>query len=442
MKKGLSAAIAWRYLLSKKSYAAVGTISTVSVCAMAIATAAIICVLSVFNGFSDVIGDKLDTLSSDLMVSPTKGKVLADADKLAAKLADIPGVSIATPTLSDKALLICNSREMPVTLKGVTPDEYGKVTAIRSLIHKDYGEYITPERNNTNDQLNGNGTPPQNGSGAPPPPPPPPPRGVASIGVAARLQSYPGDGALLFAPRREGRVNLANPAASFYSDSIKISGIYRSDQSQYDEDGLIVSIDLARRLFMYDTEASAIEIKLDPKADAETTQRKVAEALGPGYTVKNRLQQQAMNFSMIAIEKWISFLLLTFILIIAGFNIISSLSMLVIEKEDAIQTFTAMGLSRSRIGSIFAWESIYVSMAGAVAGIILGVGLCLLQQHFGLIKIAGDADMSILQAYPVSVQWPDIAATLAMSVALAAVTAIITAAFARSKCRQANFKRH
>lgn len=436
MNNGLSAAIAWRYLLSKKSYAAVGTISTVSVCAMAIATAAIICVLSVFNGFSDVIGDKLDTLSPDLMVSPAKGKVFADADKLATRLADIPGVSIATPTLSDKALLICNSREMPVTLKGVNPDEYAKVTAIRSLIHKDYGEYISPERNNpkTSVQQNGSGAPPQNGSGTLPP------HGVASIGVAARLQSYPGDGALLFAPRREGRVNLANPAASFYSDSIRISGIYRSDQSQYDEDGLIVPIEVARQLFMYDSEASAIEIKLGPKADVDATQRKVAETLGPGYTVKNRLQQQAMNFRMIAIEKWISFLLLTFILIIAGFNIISSLSMLVIEKEDAIQTFSAMGLSRSRIGTIFAWESIYVSMAGAVAGIILGVGLCLLQQHFGLIKIAGDADMSILQAYPVSVQWPDILATLAISVALAIVTALITAAFARSKCRQANIK--
>lgn len=408
MNNGLSAAIAWRYLLSKKSYAAVGTISTVSVCAMAIATAAIICVLSVFNGFREVIGGKLDSLSPDLMVSPVKGKVFADADNLADRIMQLPGVQVATPTLSDKALLICNSREMPVTLKGVLPDDYAKVTAIRSLIKKDYGDYFTEET------------------------------GVASIGAAARLQTYPGDGGLLFAPRREGRVNLANPAASFYSDSIRISGIYRSDQSQYDEDGLIVPLDLARSLFTYDTEASAIEIKLDPKADADATQRKVAETLGAGFTIKNRLQQQAMNFRMIAIEKWVSFLLLTFILIIAGFNIISSLSMLVIEKEDAIHTIRALGMSRRRIGSIFAWESIYVSMVGAAAGIILGVGLCLAQQYFGLIKIAGDAEMSILQAYPVKVQWPDILATLAISIALAAVTALITAAFARSKCRHAN----
>lgn len=438
MNNGLSAAIAWRYLLSKKSYAAVGTISTVSVCAMAIATAAIICVLSVFNGFREVIGGKLDSLSPDLMVSPTKGKVFADADNLAYRITQLPGVQVATPTLSDKALLICNSREMPVTLKGVLPDDYSKVTSIRSLIKKDYGEYITEESQaNATVQQNGSGAPPHNGSGTLPPPPP---HGVASIGAAARLQTYPGDGGLLFAPRREGRVNLANPAASFYSDSIRISGIYRSDQSQYDEDGLIVPLDLARSLFTYDTEASAIEIKLDPEANADATQRKVAEALGTGFTVKNRLQQQAMNFRMIAIEKWVSFLLLTFILIIAGFNIISSLSMLVIEKEEAIHTIRALGMSRRRIGSIFAWESIYVSMAGAAAGIILGVGLCLAQQHFGLIKIAGDAEMSILQAYPVKVQWPDILATLAISAILAATTALITAAFARSKCRHADIK--
>ncbi len=435
MNNGLSAAIAWRYLLSKKSYAAVGTISTVSVCAMAIATAAIICVLSVFNGFREVIGGKLDSLSPDLMVSPVKGKVFADADNLADRITQLPGVQVATPTLSDKALLICNSREMPVTLKGVLPDDYAKVTSIRSLIKKDYGDYLTESNISHNGQQNGSGAPPQNGSGTLPPP-----RGVASIGAAARLQTYPGDGGLLFAPRREGRVNLANPAASFYSDSIRISGIYRSDQSQYDEDGLIVPLDLARSLFTYDTEASAIEIKLDPEANADATQRKVAEALGAGFTVKNRLQQQAMNFRMIAIEKWVSFLLLTFILIIAGFNIISSLSMLVIEKEEAIHTIRALGMSRRRIGSIFAWESIYVSMAGAAAGIILGVGLCLAQQHFGLIKIAGDAEMSILQAYPVKVQWPDILATLAISAILAATTALITAAFARSKCRHADIK--
>lgn len=217
MAKNLTAAIAWRYLLSKKSHGAVGTISTVSVCAMAIATAAIICVLSVFNGFKEVISEKLDTLSPDIMVTPAKGKVFDHAEELAARLAALPEVELATPTLSDNALVICNNMEMPVTLKGVVPADYARVTAVKSLISKEYGEYI--------DTLSGR-------SGAVPV--------TLSIGAASRLGAYPSMDALIFAPRREGRVNLANPATSFITDSIHINGVYRSDQQQYDQDGVII----------------------------------------------------------------------------------------------------------------------------------------------------------------------------------------------------------
>ena len=421
----LSAAVAWRYLLSKKSYAAVGTISTVSVCAMAVATAAIICVLSVFNGFREVIGEKLDSFAPDIMATPATGKVFREAEKLAADINRLPGVQRATPTLSDKALVICNNKEMPVTLKGVIPSEYAEVTAVRSLIHADYGSYLIPGPDTA---ATCQYTPSDNATGGSPAT-----AAVASIGAASRLGAYPGDGAILFAPKREGRVNLANPASSFYSDSINITGIYRADQSQYDEDGVIIPLQTARNLFMYDTEASAIEVRLRPGADAGKVQESISRHLGNKFSVKNRLQQQEMNFRMISIEKWVSFLLLSFILIIACFNIISSLSMLVIEKEDAIRTFKALGMSRRGIGSLFAWESIYVSLAGGLAGITLGVTLCLLQQHFGFIKIGGDADMAILQAYPVSVKGIDILATAAISIALALMTALITAAFARSK---------
>lgn len=418
MGRPLSAAIAWRYLISKKSYAAVGTISTVSVCAMAVATAAIICVLSVFNGFRQIIGEKLDSLAPDIMVSPAAGKVFDNADALAARISSIKGVSTATPTLSDKALVICNGKETPVTLKGVRPDAYSQVTAIKTLIPEEYGSYMSP-------QVNPASSSPEDEES--------PVEAILSVGIASRLQAYPGQGAILFAPRREGRVNLANPAASFLTDSITVRGVYRSDQSQYDEDGMIIPLEAARKLFMYDTQASAIEAKLTPETSPEATRDQIAKAIGSGYVVKDRLQQQEMNFRMISIEKWVSFLLLSFILLIAGFNIISSLSMLVIEKEEAISTFKALGMSRRRIGRIFAWESIYVSLAGGIAGILLGVSLCLVQQHFGLIRIAGDADMSIIQAYPVALNTFDILATALISMGLAAVSAFITAAFARSK---------
>ena len=238
---------------------------------------------------------------------------------------------------------------------------------------------------------------------------------------------------LVFAPKRLGRVNLANPVSSFITDSLSVTGIYRSDQQEYDEDGVIVPIAEARRLLQYDTEASAIEIRLRPGQHGARAAAAIGDRLGPAYVVKDRVRQQEMNFRMISIEKWVSFLLLGFILIIASFNLISSLSMLVIEKEKAIGTFSALGLSRRRIGRIFAWESIYVSLAGGLAGIALGLTLCLLQQHFGLITVSGSPETTIVRAYPVKVLAGDVLATLVPVALIGIATAAITAAFAKSR---------
>ncbi len=410
MKQDLTAAIAWRYLLSKKSHGAVGTISTVSLCAMAVATAAIVCVLSVFNGFREVIAEKLDTLAPDVMVTPAKGKTFAEAEKLAARVAAMPGVETATPTLSDNALVICNSQEMPVKLKGVVPADYARVTEVRSLVDADLGRYLA-------DTVAPAGTIPA----------------TIAIGTASRLRAYPGAGMLVFAPKRLGRVNLANPVSSFITDSLSVTGIYRSDQQEYDEDGVIVPIAEARKLLQYDTEASAIEIRLRPGQDGARAAAAIGDRLGPAYVVKDRVRQQEMNFRMISIEKWVSFLLLGFILIIASFNLISSLSMLVIEKEKAIGTFSALGLSRRRIGRIFAWESIYVSLAGGLAGIALGLTLCLLQQQCGLITVSGSPETTIVRAYPVKVLAGDVLATLVPVALIGIATAAITAAFAKSR---------
>ena len=410
MGKSLTAAIAWRYLLSKKSHGAVATISTVSVCAMAVATAAIICVLSVFNGFRREIGVRLDTLSPDVEITPARGKTFAEADSLAGRVAAVAGVALATPTLSDNALLLYNGQEMPVKVKGVVPEQYEKVTAIRTLIPQDYGGYFGSR------EMYGTAS-----------------EGVVAIGVASRLRAFPESRMLIFAPRREGRVNLANPSASFLTDSVAVTGIYTSQQSKFDDDGVLLPIESVRRLLQYDTEASAIEVKARAGVDPARLALQIAKAVGPDFVVKDRLQQQEMNFRMVNIEKWVSFLLLGFILVIASFNIISSLSMLVIEKESALKTFAALGLSRRRIGAVFAWESVYVSLAGGLAGIAIGLVLCLLQQHLGLIKIGGDPSAVIMREYPVEVVWTDVAVTLLPVVAIGLVAAAITAAFARSR---------
>lgn len=408
LKPSPAPGIAWRYLVSKKSHSAVGAISTVSMCGMAVATAAIICVLSVFNGFRDVIGMRLDSLSPDIMVTPAKGKVFENADSIAAQLAGVDGVALATPTLTDNALAICDAREMPVTVKGVDPAAYARVTALDSLI------IATADNSDT-------------ATVSP---------ATFSIGAAAGLSAMPGNNVLLFTPRREGRVNLANPAASFLTDSVAVTRVFRSDQSQFDENFVIINLDMARDLLQYDSEASAVELRAAPGFDTQRLTDKISNLLGPDFIVKDRLHQQEMSFRMISIEKWVTSLLLFFILLIASFNIISSLSMLVIEKEKSIGTLRALGFSRRGIGSIFFYESLYVTAAGGLTGIILGVALTLVQQYFGLIKLQGDPATMIITAYPVHLNPLDILITLVPISLIGIATAFITAAFARQRAAQ------
>lgn len=409
MRSNLTAAIAWRYLVSKKSHGAVGTISTVSVCAMAIATAAIICVLSVFNGFRREIGVRLDSMLADIEITPSSGKVFANADSLMERVLKIEGIETAAPTLTDNALVIYNGQEMPVTIKGILPDKYEKITSVRQIIPDGYGTYIA----------NADTAPTQ---------------AVISIGVASRLQVYPENSMLIFAPKREGRVNMANPMNSFVTDSIYVTGVYRSQQSQYDDDRILLPISAARRLLQYDKQASSLEIKVKSGSDVNHVEQQVRAAIGPNFIVKDRLRQQEINFRMVNIEKWVSFLLLGFILVIASFNIISSLSMLVIEKENALSTFSAMGFTRKKIGRIFAWESLYVALSGGVSGILVGLILCFLQQHYGFIRIGGgDPTATILSAYPVEIQANDIWITLIPIITIAFITALITSAFAKSR---------
>lgn len=417
MRLATSAAIARRYLVSKKSHSAVGAISAVSICGMAIATAAIICVLSVFNGFKDVIGGRLNAMSPDILVSPVKGKVMENADSLAAALSSTEGVALAIPSLTDNALTLCNTREMPVTIKGVDLGRYRRIVSVDSLIIDDF--MVVEEEPNADTGRDDS-----------------PEEAIFSVGAASGLSALPGSEVLLFTPRRMGRVNLSNPAASFLTDSVVVAQVFRSDQSEYDENLILVDLELARELLQYDTEASAIEIAAKPGTDIDKLRSGLAEKLGDSFTVKDRMRQQEMNFRMISIEKWVTFLLLFFILVIASFNIISSLSMLVIEKDESMATLRALGMSRRRIGAVFAWESIYVSAIGGLAGILLGVGLTLLQQQFGLIKLQGDPATLTLAAYPVRLDPTDILITFIPVIAIALVTALLTSSFARSRTRQ------
>ncbi len=410
--KSTSLLIALRYLFGKKSHSAVNAIAYVSVAGVAVATAAVVCVLSVFNGFQSVLAGRLDQMSPDLMVTPRQGKTIPDGDSLALELGKVKGVAVATPTLTDNALGFYSGRETPVTLKGIIPQEYARVTNLDSLrIGGGEGlKALVSDGEQTS--------------------------GCVSIGAAYKLGLFEiGAPLMVFAPKRLGRFNPANPAAAFVMDSLYVADIFQSLQEAYDENTIFTDISFVRDLLLYDSEATAIEIKTAPGADVSAVLHAVAEKAGAKYVVKDRLMQQEINFRMVKIEKWMTFLLLFFILVIASFNIISTLSILVLEKQDNLQTLAALGMSRPRIASVFRWESLLVSAIGGAAGLLLGSALCLLQQHFGFITIAnGSVDGTDLP-YPVALQASDILITLVPLTAIACVCAAIAASFAKSRIK-------
>ncbi len=400
--------IALRYLRSKKSHSAVNIISIVSVCGVIVATAAIVCVLSVFNGFSKLIHSKLSMLDADIAITATLGKTIADADSVAAVARGVAGVEMALPVVEDNALAMFFNYQMPVTLKGV-PGGYDSLTNIRSTIID--GKYLLDDGISQ--------------------------YSVIAIGPALSLNVRPDYLKMvsLYTPRRRGNINLANPATALRSDSVFVSGVFQIEQNKYDRNTMFVSIEMARRLFDYTTQATAVELRLAPGANEPAVMSALTDALGEQYLVKNRLMQQAEAFRMVNIEKWVTFLLLGFILVIATFNVIGALSLLIIEKTDSIDTFRNLGASNKLISRIFVMEGWVISFTGTVLGIALGLVLCLLQEHFGLIEMQGNAATLIITAYPVAVQWTDVLVVLALSVAVGALTSLVTKLIMRRKLR-------
>ena len=379
-----------------------------SVCGVIVATAAIVCVLSVFNGFSKLIHSKLSMLDADIAITATLGKTIADADSVAAVARGVAGVEMALPVVEDNALAMFFNYQMPVTLKGV-PDGYDSLTNIRNTIID--GKYLLDDGISQ--------------------------YSVIAIGPALSLNVRPDYLKMvsLYTPRRRGNINLANPATALRSDSVFVSGVFQIEQNKYDRNTMFVSIEMARRLFDYTTQATAVELRLAPGANEPAVMAALNDALGEQYVVKNRLMQQAEAFRMVNIEKWVTFLLLGFILVIATFNVIGALSLLIIEKTDSIDTFRNLGASNKLISRIFVMEGWVISFTGTVLGIALGLVLCLLQEHFGLIEMQGNAATLIITAYPVAVQWTDVLVVLALSVAVGALTSLVTKLIMRRKLR-------
>ena len=405
--------IAWRYLMSKKGHQAVNVISIVAVCGIVVATAALICVLSVFNGFRGLIMGKLAMLDPEVAITATMGKTINNADSIIDAVSGIPGVERAVPVIEDQALAMDAQGQMPVRLKGV-PDDYNTMNQIDSVIVD--GQW------KLRDQVSR--------------------YAVAGAGPAVRLCVRPDFIGMvrLYAPQRQGHVNIANPMGAFRQDSLFVSGIFQLQQNNYDADLIYVPLDMARDLFDYETEATQVEVKLAAGANEQQAMRAITQALGDGYLVKNRLMQQSEAYRLVNIEKWMAFLLLAFILIIATFNVISTLSLLIIEKDDSIATLRALGANDRQISRIFVLQGWLITLVGAITGVVIGLILCLCQKRFGWLHLSGDPANMIIDAYPVEVQWTDVLVTLALVAAVGLLTSMVTALIMRRRLRNRESK--
>lgn len=434
----MSLQVAWRYLWSRKRHGAVGVITWISVAGVAVATAATICVLSVFNGFQQMMEGKLELLSPDALIAPASQRLLPATAATEAVIARLPQVEAVCPVVTDRALAVYNGQEMPVRLMGVDTAVFRSYSAIDSLLiaGKGFGtgsistQNVTEETTDTGEGFSeedilaeelGDENPES---------------AVVSAGVGMRL-GIDADGTFplsIIVPKREGTVNVANPAASLQMEDMAVGGIYRSLQSDYDKDYVLVPVGAARRLLSVpDSSASSFYVYGKPGVTSHALAAALRNALPDSFVVKDRLQQHESQFRMSNIEKWITYLLLSFILLIASFNLISSLAMLVIDKQENLGVLATMGATRLRIGSIFAWESGFITLIGGIAGILAGIALVMMQQSFGIIRLNGDPGTLILSSYPVSLEASDL---LAVAVPLAVIgifTAWLTARFARSR---------
>ena len=374
--------IARRYLLSKKSHNAINIISGISVCGVALATLALVCTLSVFNGFQDLVATFFTAFDPELKVTPAVGKVFDGQDERILKIRQWPEVEVVSESLEDNAMVQYKGRQAMAVIRGVD-DQFDQLTPIDSILfgrgelrlHDEVANYALPGV-----QL------------------------LATLGSGIRFL----DPLEIYAPKRGAKVNLANPAASFTSGNLFSTGLtFSVNQEKYDGTYIITSIAFARKLFQYTSEVSAINLKLAPSADVDGIKRKLKKYLGEDFLVLDRYEQQSDTYRIMEIEKLISFLFLTFILMIACFNVIGSLSMLIIDKRADVDTLRNLGATDKQIVRIFLFEGRMITFIGAVMGIILGLTLCFLQQEYGLISL-GTAGDFVVDAYPVSVHAWDV----------------------------------
>ncbi len=373
--------IAKRYLFSKKSHNAINIISMISVVGIAIATMAMVCVLSVFNGFGGIVEGMFSAFDPDLKITAKAGKVFSYEDESFQKALSIPSIQMISESLEENALFKFGDNQVPVLVKGVS-EEFNLMSDMDQLMIDGHFKLSEDVVDYT----------------------------VLGAGLAMSLGARVGfiDPIEIYAPKRDVSVNLANPSAAFSRIDVMIGGVFSLSQPEIDDQMALVSINLARDIFRYDNEVTALDIKLNPNSSVKNTKQEIQNLIGNEYLVQNRYEQQIQSFRMMQIEKWVTFLILAFILLIAVFNVVGSLSMLIVEKENDIASLRNMGANNKLIANIFLFEGWLITFFGIIAGIVMGLILCLIQQHFGLLRLSDVPGAFVVDAYPVIVRFWDI----------------------------------
>ncbi len=392
--------IAWRYLFAKKQYNAIHIISGISAAAVGVVTAAMVCVLSVMNGFGVMVGQLFSQFDPDIRIEAISGKSFHDQGERFDALRQLSEVAMVSQSIEETALLQFEDKQMPVRLYGVD-SVFPTLTHIENIITE--GHYEVYDGAFDRAVLG---------------------QGLAwQMGIGARFISP----LQLYAPKRNAKVNMLRPDQSFNDEVCFIAGTFAVQQVKYDNEVMLVDIDLTRRLLDYDNhEVSALLIKVAPHTTVKQAKKAIQSLLGEGFAVLDRYEQQADFFRILRVEKLLTTLLLVFILLIASFNIIGSLSMLIIDKQTDIQTLSHLGANKKMIQRIFLFEGWLISALGAMVGLAIGLIVCLAQEHLGILKL-GNGTEYVVSAYPVAVQTTDVLIVAAVVLTLGFLAAWIPA---------------
>ena len=376
--------IARRYLFAKKSHNVINIISAISAVGMAIGTAALIIILSIYNGFDELVKSTLSNVEPDILITPAKGKVFVPEGEAFDRIKDNPLVGEYNLILQENVFVDYDGHQGIAKAKGVDSAFEAESPLAEHITN---GEFSLHKG-----QL---------------------PQMVVGAGLAYKMGMNPAflASAELYFPIRDRNFSLANPAASIETVRMRPSGIFSVNQ-QIDDDLMIVPIEEMRKLLGYEEEVSGVELRLvegSTAKDLRSAIKDIQKELGPEFKVLDRFRQNPSLYKMMRYEKAAIYVILIFVIIIIALNIFGSITMLIIEKKDDIETYRSLGATDKLLRRTFTLEGWLISLLGLAAGLVVGIGFSLAQQHFGFIKMPGSF---LVNAYPVILQWQDVLATI------------------------------